>query len=137
MLLVTKSPFIISLGLVMFSFSLSLTLHSSGCVWVTYTLIIIFLGGIIIVFIYASSINRVFKLIIKIHKVALFTFTLVLLSLFTGAGSSSIRQSYTTPVWLNFCLRSLTVLCVIAILILSTLFIVVKLVQVSEGPLKF
>lgn len=137
MLLVTKSPFIISLGLVMFSFSLSLTLHSSGCVWVTYTLIIIFLGGIIIVFIYASSINRVFKLIIKIHKVALFTFTLVLLSLFTGAGSPSIRQSYTTPVWLNFCLRSLTVLCVIAILILSTLFIVVKLVQVSEGPLKF
>merc|ERR1712238_342789 len=128
--LLTKSPFIIRLGLVIFSFILRLTLHRSGCMWVAYTLIIMFLGGIMIVFIYASSIDSVFKLIIKLHKV-------VVLSLLSATALFNINQFSPTPVWLNFCCSSLGVLCVMALLILSTLFIVVKLVQIREGPLKF
>jgi len=137
LVLITKSPFIISLGLITFSFTLSLTLHSVGCIWLTYTLIIMFLGGIIIVFIYASSINSVFKLMIKIHKVVVFSFSLVALSIVSWTRLSRTYQFYPTPVWLNFCCSSLGVLGMMALLILSTLFIVVKLVQVREGPLKF
>lgn len=76
-MLISKSPFIISLGLVIFSFTLRMTLHRAGCVWVTYTLVIIFLGGIIIVFIYASSIDSVFKLMIKLQKVLFILFLMV------------------------------------------------------------
>ena len=54
-----------------------MTLHRVGCVWVTYTLVIIFLGGIIIVFIYASSIDSVFKLMIKLQKVLFILFLMV------------------------------------------------------------
>lgn len=136
-MLLTKSPFIIRLGLVIFSFILRLTLHRSGCMWVAYTLIIMFLGGIMIVFIYASSIDSVFKLIIKLHKVVVFSTTLVVLSLLSATALFNINQFSPTPVWLNFCCSSLGVLCVMALLILSTLFIVVKLVQIREGPLKF
>lgn len=137
MVLIAKSPFLISLGLVSFSFALRLFVHSVGYVWVTYTLVIIFLGGIIIVFIYASSLNRVFKLIIKIYKILIFSASLIALSLIVGGELLIEGQLYSTPVWLNFCCRSLGVLCIIALLVLFTLFIVVKLVQVREGPLKF
>lgn len=137
MVLIAKSPFLISLGLVSFSFALRLFVHSVGYVWLTYTLVIIFLGGIIIVFIYASSLNRVFKLIIKIYKILIFSASLIALSLIVGGELLIGGQLYSTPVWLNFCCRSLGVLCIIALLVLFTLFIVVKLVQVREGPLKF
>ena len=76
-----KSPFIISLGLVILSFTLRLAVHSAGYLWVTYTLVIMFLGGIIIVFIYASSIDSVFKLMIKIQKGVRISISLVALSL--------------------------------------------------------
>jgi len=71
----------ISLGLVILSFTLRLTVHSVGCLWVTYTLVIIFLGGIIIVFIYASSMDSVFKLMIKIQKVVRLSISFIALSL--------------------------------------------------------
>ncbi len=132
-----KSPFIIRLGLVAFSLVLSLILHGLGLVWVTYTLVIIFLGGIIIVFIYASSINRVFKLRIKTYKILSFLRVIVILFTILPSNLFSTSHSYFTPVWLNFCCRGSGVLCLIALLILITLFIVVKLVQVTEGPLKF
>ena len=137
LVLIAKSPFIISLGLVIFSFTLSLTLHRAGCVWVTYTLVIIFLGGMIIVFVYASSIDSVFKLIVKLQKVVFLTVTLVALSIISWIFVLNTNHYYSTPVWLNFCCNSAGVLCVMVLLILSRLFIVVKLVQISEGPLKF
>ena len=137
LVLISKSPFIISLGLVIFSFTLRMTLHRAGCVWVTYTLVIIFLGGIIIVFIYASSIDSVFKLIIKLQKVVFLTIILVALSTLSWVFLLNTNHYYATPVWLNFCCSRAGVLGVMVLLILSRLFIVVKLVQISEGPLKF
>jgi len=135
--LITKSPFIISLGLVIFSFTLRLTIHRVGYMWVTYTLIIMFLGGMIIVFIYASAMDSVFKLAVKVHKVIMFSTSLVLLSLSSWTCLFSTNHYYATPVWLNFCCRRVGVLGVMILLILSTLFIVVKLVQIGDGPLKF
>jgi hypothetical protein len=132
-----KSPFIISLGLVILSFTLRLAVHSAGYLWVTYTLVIMFLGGIIIVFIYASSIDSVFKLMIKIQKGVRISISLVALSLVSWTYFLNLSHFYSTPVWLNFCSSRAGVLCVIILLILSTLFIVVKLVQIREGPLKF
>ena len=137
LVLVAKSPFIISLGLVVFSFTLRFTVHSAGYLWVTYTLVIMFLGGMIIVFIYASSMDSVFKLIIKVQKVVRLSVSLVVLSLLSWTHFLSLNHFYSTPVWLNFCSRRAGVLCVMILLILSTLFIVVKLVQIREGPLKF
>lgn len=81
LVLIAKSPFIISLGLVVFSLTLRFTVHSAGYLWVTYTLVIMFLGGMIIVFIYASSIDSVFKLIIKVQKVVRLSVSLIALSL--------------------------------------------------------
>lgn len=135
--LIAKSPFMISLGLVILSFTLRLTVHSVGCLWVTYTLVIIFLGGIIIVFIYASSMDSVFKLMIKIQKVVRLSISFIALSLVSWTYFLNLSHFYSTPVWLNFCSSRAGVLCVIILFILSTLFIVVKLVQIREGPLKF
>ena len=136
-MLTAKSPFIISLGLVAFSLILSIVLHSLGMVWVTYTLVIIFLGGIMIVFVYASSMNRVFKLRIKAYKISIFTRALMILLITLPLELFGFGKRYCTPIWLNFCCTRGGVLCLIALLILITLFIVVKLVQLAEGPLKF
>lgn len=136
-MLVTKSPFIIRLGLVVLSFTLRLTIHRVGYMWVTYTLVIMFLGGIIIVFIYASAMDSVFKLVVKLYKVIMFSTSLVVISLSSWACLFNTNHYYTTPVWLNFCCRRVGVLGVMILLILSTLFIVVKLVQIGDGPLKF
>lgn len=137
LVLIAKSPFMISLGLVIFSFTLRFAVHSAGYLWVSYTLVIMFLGGIIIVFIYASSMDSVFKLIIKIQKVVWLSISLVILSLLSWTYFLNLSHFYSTPVWLNFCSRRAGVLCVIILIVLSTLFIVVKLVQIREGPLKF
>lgn len=75
-----------------------MTLHRAGCVWVTYTLVIIFLGGIIIVFIYASSIDSVFKLIIKLQKVVFLTIILVALSTLSWVFLLNTNHYYATPV---------------------------------------
>lgn len=103
----------------------------------TYTLVIMFLGGMIIVFIYASSMNRVFKLRVKVYKGVVFSRVLVILLLLFPLNLFSFGQGYFTPVWLNFCCSRSTASCLMALLVLLTLFIVVKLVQVAEGPLKF
>ena len=63
--------------------------------------------------------------------------SLVILSLLSWTYFLNLSHFYSTPVWLNFCSRRAGVLCVIILLVLSTLFIVVKLVQIREGPLKF
>lgn len=51
-----------------------------------------------IVFVYASSIDSVFKLIIKLQKVVFLTVTLVALSIISWVFVLNTNHYYTTPV---------------------------------------
>ena len=136
-LFITQSPFFISLSLLMFAFCWRIIIHRAGSIWVRYTLVLIFLGGIMIVFVYASSMNRVFKLKVEIGKSMVSLLVLLRVLTMKPCSLLSNRFSGRSPTWLNFFLINSGVIILMARFILITLFIVVKLVQLSEGPLKF
>jgi len=137
MVLITrKSPFALCLSLVMIVIFLGSIGHLGGRLWLMYTLIIIFLGGIIVVFVYTSSINNNFKLRINIYlNVCPFLIIIVL----RRWGFVIIRISLNIPqetVWVLIHNYSVGLIIFISLIILSTLFIVVKLVKLEQGPLK-
>ena len=101
-----------------------------------YTLIIIFLGGIIIVFVYTSSVNNRFKLKVKIGWARLLGVIVLIIRLSKGL---AIRETLNKPqeaVWNFLYGPSRGLVLFLGAVIIMSLFIVVKLVQVEKGPLK-
>jgi len=136
MLLLVKSPFSICLRLVRFVALLGFVIHLIGLIWLIYTLIIIFLGGIMIVFVYTSSVNNSFKLRLKVNLAGVLGVLVLVIRLIKFLTIREILNKPQEGVW-NFLYGPSTrlVLFLGAVIIIS-LFIVVKLVQVEKGPLK-
>lgn len=88
------------------------------------------------VFSYASSINRGFKLNLKRLKL-LNLFLLIPLLLYRSLeGLSYIKTIVKCPTNLNYSATISSSILIIIFLLLLTLFVIVKLVRVEEGPLK-
>jgi hypothetical protein len=131
-----RSPFVLCIRLIFLAISLRVYIHSVSSFWFTYALIIIFLGGIIVVFSYASSINRGFKLNLKWYKIKDIIFIIFIVSPLRLGALSFIKILTKAPTSLNYSSTSRPVIVISAGLLLIALFIVVKLVQIEEGPLK-
>ena len=131
-----NSPFVLCIRLIFLSIALSLDIHRVSYFWFTYALIIIFLGGIIVVFSYASSINRGFKLNLKWYRVKEILFIIVMFSSLNLGVLSFIKMVRKAPTTLSYNSTARPVIIIAAGLLLIALFIVVKLVQMEEGPLK-
>lgn len=135
-LLIAKSPFSMCLRLISFVALLGFIIHLIGLMWLMYTLIIIFLGGIIIVFVYTSSVNNRFKLKVKIGWARLLGVIVLIIRLSKGL---AIRETLNKPqeaVWNFLYGPSRGLVLFLGTVIILSLFIVVKLVQVEKGPLK-
>jgi len=135
-LLTAKSPFTLCLRLITLVAVLGFILHLIGLIWLIYTLIIIFLGGIIIVFVYTSSVNNSFKLKVKIGGARLLGLMILIISLAKGF---TIREALNRPqeaVWSFLYGPSRGLVLFLGRVIIISLFIVVKLVQAEKGPLK-
>ena len=134
-LLHVNSPFTICLSLVIFVSLIGIWSHFIGRLWLMYTLIIIFLGGIIIVFIYTASVNNRFKFLINTYRVT-FASLLVGFGFFTRLNSSRHHSNLQEGVWRIFRAVSVRLVVFLGLMIIMTLFTVVKLVQIDQGPLK-
>jgi len=135
-ILIVKSPFSICLRLVRFVISLGFIMHLIGLIWLIYTLIIIFLGGIIIVFVYTSSVNNRFKLKVKINLPIFLSVTIFIFRLIRFLNIGGILNKPQEAVWNFLYGPSRGLIIFLGAVIIISLFIVVKLVQVEKGPLK-
>ena len=114
---------------------LGVLLHFIGSIWFIYTLIIIFLGGIIIVFVYAAAINNIFK-IFTLHYNAFTVRLFVMIRIFYLSQPEFYLNHGQFAIW-NFPLSiSYNFIIFLSLIILLSLFIIVKIVQIEQGPLK-
>merc|ERR1712018_832473 len=133
----SQSPFILCIRLIALVTRIRVFLHGCKSLWFTYSLIIIFLGGMIVVFSYASSMHRVFKLNLKINKLLIIFSLLIGIIIFRYfEGLSMIKVIGISSTVINYKLSGGFLLSFIAFLLLITLFLVSKLVRLEEGPLK-
>jgi len=132
---VSKPPFIMCLSLIFLVAVLGLLLHTLGIIWLIYTLIIIFLGGIIIVFVYAASVNNSFKIYIPYALITFITlfFNFIILPYFL---SYEIINQNNPAIWIFSSSSSFRYIIFLSLIILLRLFIIVKIVQIERGPLK-
>lgn len=105
-----------------------------GIRWFFYSLVIMFLGGIIVVFVYASSLGNNFILLIKsnylnfVLAIAVATLTLINEAqpnfMIYSAPSIIYSEDISGPIIL------------IGLILLSVLFVVAKTVKVEDGAIK-
>ena len=131
----SKSPFNICLRLIFIVINLGLLTHFLGRVWLIYTLVIIFLGGIIIVFVYASSVNNNFKLYISFSRAFIYS-RIIRLWIIWVAWPENFLWKGRAAVWVFSVSSSYSYITFLAFIILLRLFIIVKMVQLEQGPLK-
>ena len=136
LLFLSRSPFFIRINLIVFRIFWSFNVYLSSADWFFYTLVIIFLGGIIVMFTYASSLTNVFKTSV----VAQFKSTVFLLVAFVFTFMSCLvpihNPCMSNSTWMVYYWPSTIFTLLIVLTIIITLFVVVKLVQINEGPLK-
>lgn len=131
----SMSPFIARCIVILFAFLWSRKLIILSIDWFFYSLVIIFLGGIMIIFTYTSSLSGIFKFKVPIFKPSLGLILIIIIKRFRRSNILfPLCSQYT--IWITYSLIGYGILRIRVILILIVLFIVVKLIGVSEGPLK-
>ena len=129
-----KSPFYVSLSVILCSIGLGLFLILAGISWFFYSLVIIFLGGIIVVFVYASSLSNNFILLTSI-KTIYFIIGGVLSFIIIFSTKLQRFSPFTCPPILFFG-DTIRVVALLALVLLLVLFVVVKAVKVEDGAIK-
>lgn len=135
-IIITRSPFFMRINVVLFSLTWAISVYRQSSDWFIYTLVIIFLGGMMVMFTYASSLSSLFKLSMgkAPQSLAAVLFLNMLLILFNKESTSHLIRN-TTP-WIGYSWISFYFMVMMVFIIIAVLFIVVKLVQINEGPIK-
>ena len=134
-LIITNSPFYMRLSVILISFCFGVGLVIIGVSWFFLSLVIMFLGGIMVVFVYASSLGRNF--VIKFSTGV--TRLLISLGLIL-AGATYIVKLETSlisqPLSFVYSFPSFIMISLLGMILLSILFVVSKLVTINEGAIK-
>ena len=132
-LLYYKNPFVITMIVIFSTVILGIALITIIMSWFFYSVVVIFLGGIIVVFLYASSLSTLFKIEtnFKIKWVDVILFPLSLRVIF-------INSNYNSNIIPLFVYSSTNqwMIVYLVLFLLSVLFLVVKLSTRDTGPLK-
>jgi len=132
-LLYYKNPFVITMIVIFSTVILGIALITIIMSWFFYSVVVIFLGGIIVVFLYASSLSTLFKIEtnFKIKWVDVILFPLSLRVIF-------INRNYNSNITPLFIYSSTNqwMIVYLVLFLLSVLFLVVKLSTRDTGPLK-
>nr|UZA61275.1 NADH dehydrogenase subunit 6 [Endeis sp. JZ-2022] len=112
--------------------------------WMAYILILIFLGGMLVIFIYMASINSNQKINFKFSMVKMNTMSMVLITLYVMSqmnsellmGGAPHHKSLTNNINKMYESSSSMTTLIMAIYLMITLFILVMLSKKFKGPLK-
>ena len=133
--LCTRSPFYIRLSVIIVSFSFGLSLVFYGASWFFFSLVIIFLGGIIVVFVYASSLGRNFVITFLVSNkflVVVISISVLIVILFSNNNIFIISQSLVSI----YSLQSFIFIAILGSILLGVLFVVSKVVTMNDGAIK-
>lgn len=131
-----QSPFVVSLIIILMSIFISLVMLINGLTWFGFALILIFLGGIIVVFSYASAIGGTQK--IK-NNVSILSAGLVLMLRLRVNYFFHIEETNRSFLIIKtiFSEYFLGVLFFFCFMLLITIFLIIKLIKFERGALKF
>lgn len=131
----SNNPILLCLSLIMLSLLSGVRLASSFSKWVIIAILLIFLGGIIIIFIYVTAIAGRQKFFIKTSLNTL-TFLISSFILVILTPRVSLRNPLLAPLTelFNF---SAPILMFLVFILLLTLVLSVKIVESFKGSLKF
>ena len=131
----TKSPFYVRLSIILVSFSYGVILIYSGLSWFFFSLVIIFLGGIIVVFVYASSLGSKFIITFSLDKYSLIAFVITITAI---AILICEHVKSPNPIQLIILYRNYSSLFILMIgtVLLLILFVVSKVVAINDGAIK-
>ena len=133
--LCTRSPFYIRLSVIIVSFSFGLSLVFYGASWFFFSLVIIFLGGIIVVFVYASSLGRNFVITFLVSNkflAVVISMSVSIVILFSNNNVFIISQSLVSI----YSLQSFIFIAILGSILLGVLFVVSKVVTMNDGAIK-
>lgn len=151
--LFTRVSHPLSIGLVLLIQTVLISLSAgtfTHSYWFSYVLFLIFLGGILVLFIYVASLasNEIFLFSFPVFLIYFFlfltiTFLIIYLdplitSYFSLASPSSIELSLSTPqftMWL-YSQNSINFTLFIISYLLLTLVVVIKIINLFKGPLR-
>ena len=129
-----NSPFYLSLRVILCALGFGLLLAVKGISWFFYSLVIMFLGGIIVIFVYASSIRNNFiialSMNIKYAVLRLIVVRFLYLNIHTRRGRAKLCP---TSLYRPEVVR---VVILIRLILLSVLFVVSKIVKIEDGAIK-
>nr|ACK86647.1 NADH dehydrogenase subunit 6 [Paracyclopina nana] len=137
LLVANQSPFVIALMLTVYSMFIGVILGLSGLKWFAFSLILLFLGGMMIVFIYASSLSSSHKLSfsVTLGSLLLITSYFFLLLLFLSSFPVTLSMPY-LQMKVLFSSLCYQVICLFGAMLLMLMFLLVKMVKVESGSLK-
>lgn len=134
MVFVSHSPFGISISVIYLATSIGLCCLIFNVQWIFYTIIIIFLGGMIVVFTYAASASLTNKHSLNKRIFIRYTGLLGLIAFISIRSVYYCERSSIGIINYNYC--SFPTIIVLAGLISYSLCLVLKLVSINEGPVK-
>lgn len=136
LIVITRSPFFMRMNIVFFRLVWAMAVYNSSADWFMYTLVIMFLGGMIVMFTYASSLSSLFKLSTGKAPQVLTTISTLRLGVELFTRNPSVAMYRNATPWIGYSWLSFYFVAMMVFIIITVLFIVVKLVQINEGPIK-
>lgn len=130
-----KTPLFCRLLIILFSITSRARITLAGLNWVFLAVVIMFLGGIIVVFIYASSLNFRKKNILQNTRAKLLRRVIISLGLILLFNSFRVKAVVFSS-YRVYVSQRVSILIFMATYLLVILLIVVKIIQFNEGPLK-
>jgi len=136
-LILTKSPVFCVIRLISLVLSAAFKLGELSMLWFSYSLVILFVGGIIVLFLYVCSIVISNKILFSLFsKYQVGTLGGLGLMVITIAPNLNIGQFDTTALLGVYRTQNLALLSYLLILLLVVLLVRVTLVTSKKGPLK-
>lgn len=127
------SPVWLCLSLIIISLMTGFILNSLISNWLLMTILIVFLGGIIIVFVYTTALSRTTSFhsntqVVKLKGIELFI-PFLGLTVYSAPSKNSVQEI--------FLINKFVYILIIVILLIIILFVGVKLVQSFKGAIKY
>lgn len=114
---------------------------TSPTAWIAYTLFLIFIGGLIVLFIYTTSLasnEKIETSVLTFKKIITLTLVITVIIIVNIFSETSFKKIYSLKIQIEatFSWKSCPVVIIIISYLLFTLIVIVKTADKIEGPLR-
>nr|BDQ44322.1 NADH dehydrogenase subunit 6 [Amynthas phaselus] len=137
MLYLSTTPIMLGINILIMALLLSATLATSMSSWYAFLVFLIYVGGMLVMFAYflALSPNQQMPTASNIIYLLMTMITLMTVTIITKTKISIPQEMFQDNIYL-YSMSTLPILILLALILLLTMVIVVKLTNLSKGPLR-